>query len=238
MSLKGKLYLIPCPISEHTASKVIPLQVTEELAHIQDFLAENVRTARRFLSSLKVYPSIESLRFNILDKDTSPQELPALLKPIYEGRDMGVLSEAGSPGIADPGALAVKYAHETGIRVIPLVGPSAILLALMASGLNGQQFAFNGYLPSQPEDALKAIKKYEKDSFKNNQTQIFIETPYRNNSIFQHLIKALTPETSLCVAVDVTGEHESIQTFPVHLWRKKSVVLPKLPALFLFLASA
>jgi 16S rRNA (cytidine1402-2'-O)-methyltransferase len=149
---------------------------------------------------------------------------------------VGVLSESGCPGVADPGALAVAYAHQQGIRVVPLVGPSSLLLSLMASGLNGQHFAFHGYLPVDTAECRKALKALELESRQKNQTQVFIETPYRNNAVFSNLLKSLHDETRLCVAIDVTGKEESIQTMPVKLWKKVSKSWPKLPAVFLFLA--
>ena len=236
MSSKGRLILIPTVIAEDSQEDVIPASVRKELKNIDCFLAEDVRTARRFLSSLKIYDSIEPLQFNVLNKDTRANEMTALFAPIMEGKNLGVLSESGCPGVADPGALAVRYAHRNGIVVVPLVGPSSILLALMASGLNGQQFAFHGYLPIDGKDAGDTIKDLEKESRHKNQTQIFIETPYRNNQLLAHLLKALHPETLLCMVLDVTGSHESIQMKPVTEWRQKSVDLPKLPAVFLFLA--
>ena len=162
--------------------------------------------------------------------------MAALFEPVFKGNDLGVLSEAGCPGIADPGALAVRFAHRNGIKVIPLVGPSAIFLGLMASGLNGQRFAFQGYLPIQKKDAAKTIRDLEKESKTKNQTQIFIETPYRNNPMFQNLLQNLMPETQLCVALDVTGVHEFIRTQTVLEWRRQTFELPRHPAVFLFLA--
>jgi 16S rRNA (cytidine1402-2'-O)-methyltransferase len=236
MSQKGKLFLIPTVISEGTQEAVIPASVKKELMSIHHFLAEDVRTARRFLSSLKIYDSIEPLQFSVLNKDTKESELNELFIPIQEGKNVGVLSESGCPGVADPGALAAKFAHQNGIKVVPLVGPSSILLSLMASGLNGQQFAFHGYLPIEGKEAIEAIKKLEKESRSNDQTQIFIETPYRNNQVTTNLLKALNPETLLCMAIDVTGAQESIQMRAVKDWKLKPIELPKLPIVFLFLA--
>lgn len=233
---KGTLYLIPTTIADETAGKVIPAHVTDTIRHIRHFLAEDVRTARRYLSSLKVFPSIEELTFSVLDKNTSETELTEKLSPLVSGNDVGVLSESGCPGIADPGALAVSFAHQQGIRVVPLVGPSSLLLALMASGLNGQQFAFHGYLPVDAEACKRAIKTLEQESRQKNQTQVFIETPYRNNALFSALLKTLHDETRLCVALDVTGKEEFIKTMPVKLWKKAAKSWPKLPAVFLFLA--
>ncbi|MCZ8215417.1 MAG: SAM-dependent methyltransferase, partial [Cyclobacteriaceae bacterium] len=172
---KGKLYLIPVVIAEATQANVIPEQVRTVLPSIQYFLAEEIRTARRYLSSLKVYESIEPLQFQVLDKKTKQAELKEFFKPIEEGKNLGVLSESGCPGVADPGALAVAYAHKHNITVVPLVGPSSLLLSLMASGLNGQKFAFHGYLPIDAKDRQHAIRELEKESKQKNQTQLFIE---------------------------------------------------------------
>jgi 16S rRNA (cytidine1402-2'-O)-methyltransferase len=231
----GKLYLIPIPIAEETLF-VIPRQVIETLKPLTYFLVEDIRTARRYLSSLKIFTSIETLHFEILNKDTKESELPLLLKWLKEGIDVGVISESGCPGIADPGALAVKYAHQHNFTVIPMVGPSSILLALMASGLNGQQFSFHGYLPVDGKEAAQRIKELERESKMKNQTQIFIETPYRNNSIFDHFIKNLHPETLLTIAIDLTGKTESVKTKKVSQWRDEKSVWAKNPAVFLFLA--
>jgi 16S rRNA (cytidine1402-2'-O)-methyltransferase len=236
MSNTGNLFLIPTAIAENTQDIIVPPQVLMCLPEIRFFLAEDLRTARRYLGSLKIYEKIEALSFSVLNKDTKEDALPALFAPVLAGEHLGVLSEAGCPGVADPGAIAVKFAHKNGIKVIPLVGPSAILLALMASGLNGQQFAFHGYLPIQPKDASKAIRELEKESRTKNQTQIFIETPYRNNNRFSSFVGSLAPDTELCVAVDITGRNEFIQTRSVKDWRLQSIELPKNPAVFLFLA--
>jgi 16S rRNA (cytidine1402-2'-O)-methyltransferase len=234
--ITGKLYLIPTIIADDTAQRVIPAGVTDALKQISYFLAEDIRSARRYLSSLKIYPSIESLHFDVLNKETASADVAGLLKPLYNGHNMGVLSESGCPGIADPGALAVAEAHRTGIKVVPLVGPSSISLALMASGLNGQRFAFHGYLPVDKAEVTHALKQLIKESKTNQQTQLFIETPYRNNALFSLLLQVLPPEAQLCVALDVTGKSEYIQTKPIRKWRKEKKEWPKLPALFLFLA--
>jgi 16S rRNA (cytidine1402-2'-O)-methyltransferase len=176
------------------------------------------------------------LHFEVLNKDTKEQALDELLKPLKNGYDIGVISESGCPGVADPGALAVAYAHQHNIQVVPLVGPSSVLLALMASGLNGQKFAFHGYLPIDGNEAAKAIKSLENESRTKNQTQIFIETPYRNNSLMEHLIKHLHPNTRLSIAVDITGADESIQTKEIKDWAVNKPSLGKVPAVFCFLA--
>lgn len=233
--MKGILYLIPNVIAEGR-TQVIPSMVREVLPAIHNFLAEDIRTARRYLSSLKVYPSIEALQFNVLDKETNPAQLQELIKPIHEGKNIGIISESGCPGVADPGAMAVKYAHDHGIRVVPLVGPSSILLALMASGLNGQRFAFHGYLPIDAKEAAQAIKELERESLAKAQTQIFIETPYRNNHVVDHLLNHLKASTLLTIAIDITGDQERIETKPVAAWRASKPSLGKLPAVFCFLA--
>jgi 16S rRNA (cytidine1402-2'-O)-methyltransferase len=235
---KGTLYLIPNVISEGTADSVLSPEVKQILPGIQHFLAEDVRTARRFLSSLKVYPSVEPLQFSVLNKDTREAELGEMMRPLLKGANMGVISESGCPGVADPGALAVAYAHREAINVVPLVGPSSILLALMASGLNGQQFAFHGYLPVNAGDLSKMLKMLEKESASKNQTQIFIETPYRNNSLLQQLVIQLKRETRLTIAVDLTEESAFVRTKTIGEWALQRIELPKKPAVFLFLSKA
>ena len=236
--MKGKLFLLPTILADETQQAVIPLSVKEAIRTIGYFLCENVRTARRYVSSLKVHDSIESLQFEVLDKDTNPQKLPTLFAPIDKGKNIGVLSESGCPGVADPGAAAVSYAHQKKIRVIPLVGPSSILLALMASGLNGQRFAFHGYLPIDSKGASASIKALERESKEKNQTQIFIETPYRTNALMGHLVKSLRPDTSLCVAIQLTAPSEKIICQSVGQWKKEPVTFEKEPAVFLFLAAS
>lgn len=236
MKSKGNLYLIPTIIAEGTEETISP-SVIDVLREIRHFLAEDVRTARRYLSRLKIYDRMEALHFQVLNKDTSPKDIERLFAPVMEGHHLGVISESGCPGVADPGALAVAYAHQTGVRVVPLVGPSSLLLALMASGLNGQQFAFHGYLPVDRAELASTIKRLEKESQQKNQTQIFIETPYRNNQLFSGLLKNLVGTTRLCVAVDLTGKNENICTKSISEWKKESISWPRLPAVFLFLAS-
>lgn len=236
MGNKGKLFLIPSAIAASSNDLTVPPAVRAQLADIRDFVVEDVRTARRSLSSLKIYESMEAVSFSVLDKDTAEAELGGLLAPIFQGRDVGVLSEAGCPGVADPGAQAVAFAHANGVKVVPLVGPSSILLALMASGLNGQRFAFHGYLPIQAKEAAKAIGEYERESRTRNQTQIFIETPYRNGSLLDNLLNRLSPDTRLCIALDITGPNEFIAMKPVKDWRQNKPAMPKEPAVFLFLA--
>jgi 16S rRNA (cytidine1402-2'-O)-methyltransferase len=237
MKRSGELILIPTIISENAEEQTITSFLKDRIKSIRFFLVEDIRTARRYLSRLKIYSSIEDLHFEVLNKDTNPTELEGLFKPLFSGESMGVISESGCPGVADPGALAVQFAHAHGVKVVPLVGPSSILLALMASGLNGQSFAFHGYLPIDAGDSALAIKKLEKDSKSKKQTQMFIETPYRNNQILKNLLKSLQPTTRLCVGVDLTGSEESISTKSVAEWRKAKPDLKKLPAVFLFQAT-
>jgi 16S rRNA (cytidine1402-2'-O)-methyltransferase len=236
MPNKGRLFLIPNIIAEHTQDQVLTFQVKSILPDIRYFLAEDARTARRYLSSLKIYESIEALQFFVLDKNTKEEEIREFFNPVFEGYDVGVISESGCPGVADPGALAVKFAHDHDVKVVPLVGPSSILLALMASGLNGQKFSFHGYLPIDGREAGKTIKEMEKESEVKNLTQIFIETPYRNNALLQNLIKNLSGNTDLCIALDLTGDSEFVSTRKVRAWRAQTIELPKKPAVFLFLA--
>jgi 16S rRNA (cytidine1402-2'-O)-methyltransferase len=236
MPNKGRLFLIPNVIAEQTSEQIVNNQLKNVLPYIRHFLAEDVRTARRYLSSLKLYDSIEDLSFYVLDKDTKEEQINELFGPIHDGMDLGVISESGCPGIADPGAIAVKFAHQQGIKVIPLVGPSSIFLGLMASGLNGQKFAFNGYLPIDINEAGKAIREFEKESKQKNQTQVFIETPYRNNALLQNFLRTLSANTQLCLAVDLTGESEYVLTKTIKQWKMQTIELPKKPAVFLFLA--
>lgn len=225
---------MPNIIAEGTQQNVIPQQVVQTLKSIRYFLVEDARTARRYLSSLKIYDSIESLNIEVLDKDTKAEQLDELMKPLLTGNYMGIISESGCPGVADPGSMAVAYAHERNIQVVPLVGPSSILLGLMASGLNGQKFAFHGYLPVDGKEAIKTIKELERESEQKNQTQIFIETPYRNNSVLDHLLNSLKPTMLLTIAVDINGFNENIRTKSVAEWKVAKPTLPKLPSLFLF----
>ncbi len=236
MANKGRVFLIPTIIADDTQHKVITQQCRDILPSIRHFLAEDVRTARRFLSSLKIYDSIEALDFKILNKGSKEADLPELLAPVHDGHDLGVVSESGCPGVADPGAIAVNYCHKHGILVTPLVGPSSLLLALMASGLNGQKFAFHGYLPIDSKDLSRTIRSLEEESRKSGQTQMFIETPYRNNQVFKALINSLGRDTELCVATDITGKEESIRMRYVRDWRLQSVEIPKKPTVYLFLA--
>jgi 16S rRNA (cytidine1402-2'-O)-methyltransferase len=229
---KGKLYLIPTILADDTVGLLFSNEWRERIKHIQFFCVENARTARRFLSSLKVYPSIETLSFSVLDKETASEKVAEMLNPLKEGQDVGILSESGIPAVADPGQLAVMYAHQHGFEVTVLPGPSSIILALAASGFNGQKFSFHGYLPIDEKACSQTIKTLENESKVKKQAQIFIETPFRNNRLLKTLLKNLSSTTYLCVAVDLTGSSEKIISQPVKKW--PTAELPKLPAIFLF----
>jgi len=233
---QGNVYLIPNVIAEHTQALVISPQVLQVLPGIKHFLAEDIRTARRYFSSLGIFSSIEALQFEVLNKDTDSASLSVLFAPVREGNDIGIVSDAGCPGIADPGAIAVRYAHAHDIRVIPLVGPSSLLLALMASGLDGQRFTFHGYLPIDKSEFVKTVRDLEKESKKSAQTQIFIETPYRSNATLRLLLDALRNDTLLSVAANLTSPEESICTWPVSKWKAQPKALGKVPVVFSILA--
>jgi 16S rRNA (cytidine1402-2'-O)-methyltransferase len=232
----GQLFLVPTIISEGTEQTVIPPIVLNKLKLIHYFLAEDVRTARRYLSTLKIYESIEQLKFSVLNKDTRESQIEEMFAPIFSGENLGVLSESGCPGVADPGSMAVNFAHRKNINVVPLVGPSSILLALMASGLNGQQFAFHGYLPIDAKECIQGIRSLEKESAAKKLTQIFIETPFRNNQILKNLLQTLNGSTQLTIALDLTGKREFIKTQSVQEWKRNVPQLPKEPVVLLFLA--
>lgn len=232
----GTLYLIPCPISDQTAPwDVLPAANRAVMDSLDYFIVENTRSARRFLSKAGVARPIDTLEFRELNEHTvAGREVEELVRPLEAGRSAGVISEAGVPGVADPGALVVEACHRRGIRVVPLVGPSSILLALMASGLNGQSFAFNGYLPVKPPERAQAIRRLERRARTEGQSQLFIETPYRNVRLLEQLLQLLAADTRLAVAVDVTAPGESIVTRTVGEWR--TVPLPELnkrPAIFI-----
>ena len=230
---QGSLYLIPTRLGDNAPLEVLPISVKKIIEQIDDYIVENEKTARRFIKKISSNKPQSSLNINILNKYTQEGELPSYLKACSEGRSVGLLSEAGCPGIADPGADIVKIAHEKNIRVIPLVGPSSILLALMSSGMNGQNFIFNGYLPIDKSERRSTLKKLEKLSFDNNQSQIFIETPYRNNKMLEDICSSLGGNTRVCVACDITLPSEYIKTKTVTEWKRETVDLHKRPAIFI-----
>jgi 16S rRNA (cytidine1402-2'-O)-methyltransferase len=227
------LYLIPTTLGESEIESVLPSTNFLIINKLKYFIVENIRTARRFLKKVNHEINIDELVFFELNEHTDKKNLEEFLKPVHEGYDIGIISEAGCPGIADPGADVVKIAHEKNVKVIPLVGPSSILLSLMASGMNGQNFAFHGYLPAKTSERIKTIKEIEKRSVMEKQTQIFIETPYRNTKLFEDLTATLNPSTRLCIAADLTLETEYIQTKTILNWKKQKPELNKRPSIFL-----
>ncbi|MEM1326673.1 MAG: SAM-dependent methyltransferase [Bacteroidota bacterium] len=230
---KGKLYLFPTPLAEN-AIHTIPQYVLEQLHQTDTFIAERAKTARRFLKASGTPIRMSAIEVMELGKYTTPQEWQQYLRAVEEGKNIGLLSEAGCPGVADPGAEIVKLAHEKGIEVVPFVGPSSILLALMASGMNGQQFCFNGYLPPKKGALTQALKSLEQKAKRFQQTQIFIETPYRNQSLVETAVQTLSPNTLFCIACDITAPKEWIQTKRIDQWAKIEIPnLHKRPAIFL-----
>jgi 16S rRNA (cytidine1402-2'-O)-methyltransferase len=230
--MTASLYLIPVTLGETTFSKVLPVHNREIILSIRHFIVENVRTARRFLKLTDQDINIDTLTFYTLNKHTSDTELSGFLKPIEEGHSIGIISEAGCPAIADPGADIVAIAQRKNIPVIPLVGPSSILLALMASGFNGQSFAFHGYLPIDAVQRAKSLKMLEQRIYSENQSQLFIETPFRNGKLVEDILKTCKPSTKLCIAADITLESEFIKTKSIAEWKKQIPDLSKRPCIF------
>jgi len=231
--MNGNLYLIPTTLGDESPFSVLPSEIKLIVATIKHYIVEDERSARRFLRKIDPEIVIDNLTFKELNKRTRYDEMILFLSPIFEGNNMGIISEAGCPGVADPGAEIVKVAHQKGIIVKPLVGPSSILLSIMASGLNGQSFAFVGYIPVKHPARGKVIRHLEHRSLFEDQTQIFIETPYRNNTLLEDLIKTLDEKTRLCVACDLTLETEYIKTQSIREWKKERPDLHKRPAIFL-----
>lgn len=229
---KGKLFLIPTVIADDTESNVIGDQIRETIKELDYFLVENVRTARRYISKLKLGLTIEELQFEVLDKKTGRSAVEKLLAPTLKGKDVGIISESGCPGVADPGSVAVSVAHQKNIQVIPLSGPSSILMALMASGFNGQSFVFHGYIPIDKKDRIDKIRSMERDANKLNQTQLFMDTPYRNQKLLDDLIYTCSANTKISVARGITGNDELIQTKTVADWKKSKIDVNKIPTIF------
>ncbi|SCY63881.1 SAM-dependent methyltransferase [Flavobacterium caeni] len=233
MKALGKLYLIPVPLGDNEPTEVLPQTIARTIGFIDDYIVENEKTARRFIKAIDPTKVQSTLRLSALNKHTDVSEHLQMIAPCLEGKNLGLMSEAGCPGVADPGAAIVKLAHEKGIQVVPLVGPSSILLAVMASGMNGQSFAFNGYLPIDKGEKKSALKNYESLSAQKNQSQLFIETPYRNNKLLEDLLQILQPNTHLCIAADLTLPTEFVKTLRVQDWKKTKVDLHNRPAIFI-----
>lgn len=227
------LYLIPNLLGETPVEQVLPAYNHEIIMGIRHFIVEDVRTARRFLKQVDRSIDIDQLTFYTLNKHTKPDEISGMLKPLEEGNAMGVISEAGCPAVADPGADVVSIAQRKGLKVVPLVGPSSIILAVMGSGFNGQSFAFNGYLPIEPDERIKTLKRFEQRAYTENQTQLFIETPYRNAKMMADILKACRPQTHLCIAAGLTTKDEYIKTRTIKDWNGKLPALEKTPCIFL-----
>jgi len=232
----GKVYLIPTTLGDNAPLEVLPISIKRTIENIDHYIVENEKTARHFIKKVSPGKSQPDLHIESLNKYTDPSVIPSYLDPCIHGFNIGLLSEAGCPGIADPGADVVKVAHERRIQVVPLVGPSSILMAMMSSGMNGQNFAFNGYLPIDNKERKSMIKSLERLSRDKGQSQIFMETPYRNNKLVQELVRTLQKSTRLCIACDITLPSEFIQTKSAHEWSEINVDLDKRPTIYIIQA--
>ena len=236
MAEKGKLYLIPSPLGENDPSEVIPLPVLKSLEGFRTFVVEEVRTARRYISKAGLKGKIDGLQFFELNEHTDAATVESYLKLFNDGNNVALISEAGLPAVADPGAQLVALAHRHGIEVIPAVGPSSLMMSLMASGLNGQSFAFCGYIPAKTDERRSKLKLLEKISSQLKQTQIIIETPYRNDSLFKDMLSTCSPSTRLCIAANITMPDAYIKTKTIAQWKKEEITIGKRPCVFLILA--
>lgn len=234
--MTGKLYLIPSPLGDNDPAEVIPAPVLEKMKQIRTFVVEEVRTARRYLSAAGLKGHIGELEFHTLNEHTAPADVEQMADLFEDGNDVGLISEAGLPAVADPGALLVALCHRRGIEVVPFTGPSSLMLALMASGLDGQHFAFRGYLPAKTDERRAAIRQVEKDSMMRHETEIMIETPYRNDAFFADLIAACRPGTRITVAANITCPDTMIRTRTAAQWKKEIPLIGKRPCVFLLLA--
>lgn len=231
--METALYLLPVTLGDTPVEQVLPTYNKEIILGIKHFIVEDVRSARRFLKKVEASINIDELTFYPLNKHTSPDDLSGYLKPLQEGHSMGVISEAGCPVVADPGADVVAMAQRKNLKVVPLVGPSSIILSVMGSGFNGQSFAFHGYLPIEAADRIKRLKELEGRIYSENQTQLFIETPYRNNKMMEDIVKTCRPQTKLCIAANITCEGEYIHTKTIREWKGHLPDLTKVPCIFL-----
>ncbi|NPA68882.1 MAG: SAM-dependent methyltransferase [Chlorobi bacterium] len=234
--MKGKLYLIPTTLGDTGISEVIPRKVIDIINDLDYFIVENIRTARRYNRKVSETKNINDITFFELNKHTKPEDVASFLQPCFSGKSIGIISEAGNPGIADPGALAVNLAHKKNIDVVPLVGPSSILMALISSGMNGQNFAFNGYLPVKDNERIKKIQYLERKSKSENQSQIFMETPFRNTKMLNAVLQSCKNTTLLCIAADISLPTEFIKTKTIAEWKKQKPELNKRPAIFIIQA--
>lgn len=236
---KGTLYLIPVPLGPSPSAVVLPQSVIVRAKTLEYFIAENAKSARGFLKSLPSDTALQQIDIRELNEHTSRAALPDLIAPLLQGVDAGLISEAGCPAVADPGSKLVELAHEKGICVVPMIGPSSLLLALMSSGLSGQNFAFHGYLPAKTDERQKKLRELERDSRQERRTQIFIETPYRNQQMLEALINACAADTRICVATDLTLDSESVMTCTPLEWRRRGLpVIDRRPTVFLLQAGA
>ncbi len=230
---KGVVFLIPCPLGDDSPLDSLPAHTLSIIQKLEYFVVENAKSARNFLKACNHPKPIRSLTFEILDKKTDPLLIPEIISPCFQGINIGIISEAGCPGVADPGSELVNYAHLKTLNVIPLIGPSSILQALMASGFNGQKFAFHGYLPKNTSELKRKLKSFEKHIFDYRQTQIFIETPYRTDQLIEHLSTFAHENLKLCVAANINQENEKITTKNISHWKKEKLSFGKSPAVFL-----
>lgn len=231
--MEAALYLFPVTLGDSPVEQVIPTYNRELLVRVKHFIVEDVRSARRFLKKTDKEIDIDTLTFYTLNKHTSPEAISDYLLPLQKGEPMGVLSEAGCPAVADPGAAVVAIAQRQNLKVVPLVGPSSIILSVMASGFNGQSFAFHGYLPIEAGERSKTLKLLEQRVYGEDQTQLFIETPYRNNKMLEEIVRTCRPQTKLCIAANITCEGEYIHTKTIKEWKHRLPDLSKIPCVFL-----
>lgn len=232
---KGMLYLLPVPLAENSLAQTIPATQSALINMLKTYIVENEKTARRWLKEMGLKTPQSELKLHPYGKHAEKNDISVFFKELEKGEDVGLMSEAGCPAVADPGSDIVAEAHRRGIQVVPLVGPSSILLALMASGFSGQNFSFHGYLPIDKSQRARRIKELENASEKFRQTQIFIETPFRNNQVIEEIVRTCSDKTRLCVAVNLTGEDERIISLPIEQWRKQKVDFHKIPAIFLLM---
>lgn len=234
--MNGRLFLVPAPLGDNPPEEVIPPYVFGQIAHVTTFAVEDIRTARRYLSRIGFRGKIDTLTFYEISEHSSMQDIEHIAEHFSEGLDMALISEAGMPAVADPGAALVALAHKAGVEVIPFPGPSSLMMALMASGMNGQCFAFAGYVPARTDARRRRLKELENRSRRNSETQIIIETPYRSDALLQDILSVCEPSTKVCVAADITLPGQYIRTLTVAGWRKEGLVITKRPAVFLIYA--